>query len=232
MPNYEKLIATKIQRLERDISILRALEASGVDLSAYAKLTDLADFVDKTNAQTIGGVKTFTSIPVLPASDPVSDEQAVRKKYVDDKIPPVFIPPSCFVYNSVNISVPDSTNTVLTFNSEDWDTDNMHSTSSNTSRLTSKTAGIYLIHANVETAMDSGGSRQLRFRKNGSTYFANTVKGYAPANTTTLELTSAQKLNVNDYVEVVVWHSNGRALNMNATNRGIQFGMTWLRPLP
>ena len=35
-------------------------------------------------AQTISGVKTFDSIPVLPASDPTTDNQAARKKYVDD----------------------------------------------------------------------------------------------------------------------------------------------------
>jgi len=36
--------------------------------------------------QTIAGVKTFSSIPVLPSSDPTSDNQATRKKYVDDAI--------------------------------------------------------------------------------------------------------------------------------------------------
>ena len=33
-----------------------------------------------------GGVATFSSIPVLPASDPTEDNQAVRKKYHDDDI--------------------------------------------------------------------------------------------------------------------------------------------------
>ena len=40
--------------------------------------------VDET-AQTIAGVKTFSSIPVLPNSDPETDNQAARKKYVDDR---------------------------------------------------------------------------------------------------------------------------------------------------
>ena len=38
-----------------------------------------------TGVQSITGIKTFGSIPVLPASDPTTDNQAVRKKYVDDK---------------------------------------------------------------------------------------------------------------------------------------------------
>lgn len=44
-------------------------------------------FVDDFNAQTIAGIKTFSSIPVLPASDPTTDNQAARKAYVDLKIP-------------------------------------------------------------------------------------------------------------------------------------------------
>lgn len=34
--------------------------------------------------QTIAGTKTFSTIPVLPASDPTTDNQAARKSYVDD----------------------------------------------------------------------------------------------------------------------------------------------------
>jgi hypothetical protein len=42
-----------------------------------------ADFVQMTGAQTVAGVKTFTSIPLLPASNPIADNEAVRKAYVD-----------------------------------------------------------------------------------------------------------------------------------------------------
>lgn len=44
---------------------------------------DSDDVVTLTGAQTIADVKTFTSIPILPASDPTTDNQAVRKAYVD-----------------------------------------------------------------------------------------------------------------------------------------------------
>jgi len=42
------------------------------------------DNVKTAGAQTIADVKTFSSIPVLPASNPTTDNQAVRKKYVDE----------------------------------------------------------------------------------------------------------------------------------------------------
>jgi len=44
---------------------------------------DQDNVVILTTNQTIAGVKTFSSIPVLPASDPTTDNQAARKAYVD-----------------------------------------------------------------------------------------------------------------------------------------------------
>jgi hypothetical protein len=38
-------------------------------------------------AQTLYGVKTLDSIPVLPASNPTTANQAARKQYVDDNVP-------------------------------------------------------------------------------------------------------------------------------------------------
>ena len=53
------------------------------------------------------------------------------------------------VYNSGDIVVANSGWTVLTFDSERYDTDGIHDTGSNTSRLTCQTAGKYLIIGNA-----------------------------------------------------------------------------------
>ncbi|QNK84552.1 hypothetical protein HOO31_07835 [Aliarcobacter cryaerophilus] len=42
--------------------------------------------VKLTGDQTIDGIKTFTSFPITPSSEPTSDYQVANKKYVDDKI--------------------------------------------------------------------------------------------------------------------------------------------------
>jgi len=47
---------------------------------------DAAGLVAKTGDQTIAGVKTFISIPVLPATDPTAGSEAARKAYVDAAI--------------------------------------------------------------------------------------------------------------------------------------------------
>ena len=55
------------------------------ELSALASDISALDSaaVKLTGNQTLQGVKTFGSIPVLPASDPTTDNQAARKAYVD-----------------------------------------------------------------------------------------------------------------------------------------------------
>lgn len=47
---------------------------------------DSASLVAKTGAQTIAGVKTFSSVPILPASDPITGNEATRKTYVDAQV--------------------------------------------------------------------------------------------------------------------------------------------------
>jgi hypothetical protein len=47
---------------------------------------DSASLVAKTGAQTIAGVKTFSSVPILPASDPIAANEATRKTYVDAQV--------------------------------------------------------------------------------------------------------------------------------------------------
>ncbi|MEJ0072642.1 MAG: hypothetical protein WDN27_00930 [Candidatus Saccharibacteria bacterium] len=44
------------------------------------------NFVDLTNAQTVGGVKTFTSLPAIPTTTPTNASQVASKSYVDSQI--------------------------------------------------------------------------------------------------------------------------------------------------
>lgn len=46
----------------------------------------LLSYVDLSSAQTIAGVKTFSSFPVTPSSAPSTNYQVANKKYVDDLV--------------------------------------------------------------------------------------------------------------------------------------------------
>ena len=91
------------------------------------------------------------------------------------------IQPAVRAYNSGNVAVSATTWTTVTCDSERFDTDTMHSTSSNTGRLTVPTNGdgLYLIGANIEVGPASGSfstSVGVRIRLNGATVIAETIR--------------------------------------------------------
>jgi hypothetical protein len=61
-------------------------QAGGYKGDIIGNATTVTNGVYTTGNQTIGGTKTFSTIPELPASDPTTDNQAVRKAYVDAQI--------------------------------------------------------------------------------------------------------------------------------------------------
>ena len=56
-----------------------------VDTADTNIVNSLSGYLNRSTSQDLSGVKTFINIPVLPATDPTSANQAVRKAYVDAK---------------------------------------------------------------------------------------------------------------------------------------------------
>ncbi len=73
------------------------------------------------------------------------------------------------VYDTIGMTIPNNSWQVLLFNSERYDTDTIHSTTLNTSRLTCKTAGKYIIVGNVYFAVNATGFRFADILLNGAT---------------------------------------------------------------
>lgn len=132
-----------------------------------------------------------------------------------DQIRPVTTGQGARVYNNANISIPNATVTVLTFNSERFDNDNIHDTSTNTSRLTCQTPGIYLITACVRFAANATGQRQAYIRLNGSTIIAIcTTNNTGASIATDIALATIYSLSATNYVELCVYQNSGAALNV------------------
>lgn len=122
-------------------------------------------------------------------------------------------PPQCAFSHSTTQSIADSTWTALNGNTEDYDTDTMHSTVTNTSRATATTAGKYWVHATWEFASSAVSSfRSARFRVNGTTAYevwTGSGTGSALRNSGGRTLVLA----ATDYVELQVWQNTGGNLN-------------------
>jgi hypothetical protein len=165
--------------------------------------------------------KTWAVGNVLTASE--------MNTYVRDNTAFLNAPPSTRVYNNAAISVNNTTNTTLTFNTERWDTDTMHNTVTNTSRLTATTAGLYHIYANISWASNATGYRVMTIVLNGATTIANVDQRAVDGAITTHVVSTEYSLAATDYVEVVVYQNSGGALNVAAgANYSPEFGMTYL----
>lgn len=76
--------AVAYSKLNLTGSLLNADISTAAAISTQKIATTSTTFFINDIAQTMDGIKTFTSIPVLPASDPTADNQAARKLYVDN----------------------------------------------------------------------------------------------------------------------------------------------------
>jgi hypothetical protein len=156
-----------------------------------------------------------------------SELQAFQRKILNTPVP------SARVYNNANIShATSATFQALTFNSERWDSDEIHSTSSNTGRLTCNTAGLYLITGHIEFAANATGNRGARIRLGGSTNIASALRPAATGgDISDVSVAVTYRLAETEYVELLSYQSSGGALNvLSSANFSPEFSMTWISP--
>ena len=138
--------------------------------------------------------------------------------------------PSARVYNSADETITTSTPTAVTFDSERWDTDSIHSVAANTSRLTCQTAGVYTIEGHISWASNATGIRQLFIKLNNSNYIAAQSDNPGVAATWPMTVSTQYQLAVGEYVELIVNHTKGDDLDIKVTDLySIEFAMTLVR---
>lgn len=123
----------------------------------------------------------------------------------------------CRVHKTANQSCTNGANTVLTFEAESRDTNGLHSTVTNTSRITVTETGDYEIECQVAWAGNTTGNRLVSIRKNGAATILALTRQRALS---TLDSkyqqcgTAIVPLVAGDYVEVHVEQDSGGALNV------------------
>lgn len=134
-------------------------------------------------------------------------------------------PPACSVFNSTAISAATSgTAVLLTADSEFFDNSSIHSTSSQTSRLTMATTGRYLTIATVAFQANATGNRQLDLYVNGVALPGGILIDNAGAsNSTGLVMARAPRLVAGDYIELKATQRSGGALDVTLTEFAAYF---------
>jgi len=212
---------------------ITAIEAAGWVTAARLAIMTSAELAGKISNETGSGALVFATSPTLvtpalgtPASGVLTNctglptAGIVDAAVTADKIKAY----GCQVTNSAAQSVADGATVALIFDQENFDDDTMHSTSTNTSRITCKKAGRYALYAQAKFDLDADGFRWIAFYKNGSGGgYAITMQLGTNQSSNYLQISDYLVLAVNDYIQVFVYQNAGNALNVSEQ----RFTMVW-----
>jgi hypothetical protein len=127
----------------------------------------------------------------------------------------------CGLSQSSGQSISSATQTDLTFDTEAFDTDAYHSTSSNTQRITipSGKGGYFLVTARISYSSNSTGTRILWLRKNGSEIATSSSQPVSTGDITTVQINNIMALAVGDFITMNAYQGSGTSLT-TATDQG------------
>jgi len=181
------------------------------------------DLIAGTGADAFDRLAVGTNGQVLTADSTAS----TGMKWATASSTPTFV--GCSVYSTAGVTIPNATATVVTWNSEYFDTDGYHSTSTNTGRITipSGKAGKYLIIGAISCdPLGATGRRSAAVYKNG-TIFAQTESTPGASTYPTINLSVIMDLAVGDYVDYRIYQTSGANLTV-AQYAGEVFQCQWL----
>src|SRR5215471_5910415 len=141
--------------------------------------------------------------------------------------------PQASATKSADQSIANGTWTLISWDTETFDTDTIHDTVTNNDRLTCKTAGLYMIGFNANWFANTTGIRAVQIQKNTEALPGVGIAGKsdsAPSTGITAPYNAVGfvQLAVNDYICITVYQNSGGALNFNAA--GASFWMTRIGP--
>lgn len=118
----------------------------------------------------------------------------------------------CVVHNSAAFTVPNTTDTLLAFNTEDYDPDGMHSSG----LFTATKTGTWRITLNGQFAQDSTGRRVLHVNRNSATSTTNLLatitRQPVAAEVSSLDAVVLLNLTAGDVIRLWVWQNTGASL--------------------
>jgi hypothetical protein len=195
-----------------------------------------ADSAGMTNPMTTTGDTIYSSSGSTPARLGIGTTGQVLT--VASGIPSWATPSSgaasavgCLVYSSVNQACTSAAYKNLLWDTEIYDTDGFHDTSTNTNRITIPTgkAGKYLFTFIINFDGNASGRREYYLYKNGVS--ASIMDGSLTAvgaQDTGLTFTAMDTASVGDYYNVSVWQNSGSSLNVRAGREKNSFGAVYL----
>ena len=119
------------------------------------------------------------------------------------------------VYHSSSQSFTSGAAAFLAFNSENYDTDTMHNTVTNNSRLTITTNGVYLFTFYGYFSSNSTGRRYAALIGNGADYLVTDTRTAISGSLTGLHFSFIGAFVATDYVQVEAFQDSGGSLSID-----------------
>lgn len=126
--------------------------------------------------------------------------------------------PSCRVRHSLAQNATSGAFQVLSFDTEDFDTDTMHDTVTNNQRITFTTAGKYRVIGQIAWASNGTGYREATIRRNGSTDIGMNRILPPSAAVCAQTVTAIYNMGAGDYVELYARQNSGSTLAISAAS--------------
>lgn len=199
--------------------------------SMATEITAAGDVIVGTGSGTFDNLPIGTTGQVLTADTTVSP---YKVKWATPASATTFV--GCSLYKTANQSISHDTITQVTFDSEAFDTDGFHSTTSNTSRITIPTGkgGKYLFTFQTQWDLNGTGDRSIYYYKNGTNGTAMVRYSIVSGSYYTIQNASiVLDLVAGDYIEMYVLQSSGGNLNIlydtnTAQSSRIRFSASYL----
>lgn len=129
--------------------------------------------------------------------------------------------------------VSGATPIALSLDTEMYDSDGGHSTTTNTSRYTVQTAGLYHVTGGLTFLTASAtGTRTAVVMLNGANVVGSMVQAAgSPSNGTGVQTSTDVQAAVGDYIEIGAWQNSGASMTttVNGTNPGLSSFMSLYR---
>lgn len=145
----------------------------------------------------------------------------------------VFEVPSCRLYSSAAVTIAHNTQTDVAWANEDHDNVGMHSTTTNTDRITIPEAGAYCFGAHLIWTSNAVGDRALRISLNDASPISsantllNTLEPANAATTTKLSIAGVQELAAGDILRVSAFQDSTGNLDILGQSSGYQSNGFW-----
>ena len=180
--------------------------------------------------------KTYTAAGTVAAGDVYT---AAAHNIIATDVNNFIVPPLCRVRRATNQSIPNVTDTFVSWTLEDIDTDGMFTATSDT--ITIQTTGVYLVAASVYFAANATGQRIINMMKSPTTAsdlaaaFAQSWFPVASAtNPSTLSASGLVSCVAGDTIKIVVYQTSGGPLNIADTGftSATQCSIAWVGRTP